>query len=354
MTVEESGEHPHLDAAGRATLRTISSLAGVHVSTVSRALASSTPSGIRVASADTVQRIREIASEVGYVRNPIAAGLRSNRTGTIGVLVPRLTDFVLADIYEGIESGAEEAGSLTIVTNTHDSEEERLRRAEMLLARRVDGLILGDARLRDDVLLEYLEKRSVPFVLVSRRSGEYPSVTCDDEMGGRLAADHLLALGHRDVAVIAGEPYASTGIDRLSGFRRQFASADAPVADDHVIHTGFDVTAGHEAMTRALHQFPTLSAVFVVNDFAAIGAMGAAQEAGRTPGQDIAIIGFNDVSVAKDLPITLTTIRSPLRDLGKRAAYELANLLESGHAASVRLAPELKARASTMPYIART
>ena len=138
-------ELPHTDQLGRATLRTIAALAGVSASTVSRVLHPGTKNQGRATAARTAARIRETAERVGYVPNPHAASLRTQRSSLIGVLVPRLSDLVLATIYEGIDDAAGAAGYQTFVANTHDDPRAQRTRAEMFLSRHVDGLILGDS-----------------------------------------------------------------------------------------------------------------------------------------------------------------------------------------------------------------
>lgn len=123
----------------------------------------------------------------------------------------------------------------------------------MLLTRRVDALILGDIHY-DGRFADELARRGVPFLLVSRHAGSYPSVTCDDVLGGRLAAEHLLKLGHRRVAVIAGEPFASTGIDRTAGFLAAFAAAGHAISHNRVVHSRFDVSGGRAAAEILLAQ----------------------------------------------------------------------------------------------------
>lgn len=337
---------PHLDAEGRPTLRTVAELADVHPSTASRALAPQHP-GVRVASASTIARVREVAERIGFERNPWAVNLRLRRNDTLGVLVPRLTDIVLATIYEGIEQAADARGVLTLVTNTGDDEQDRLRRAESLLKRRVDGLILGDARFPNDELLASLDQRGIPFVLVSRRSGNYTSVTCDDVAGGALAAQHLIAQGHRDLAVIAGEPYASTGIDRTRGFVDALSEADIPLPNTRILHSGFDAVAGHHAATKLLSSDPRPTAIFAVNDFAAIGAMGAIRDAGLILGNDVALVGYNDVYLARELPIPLTSVRSPHEKMGVRAVELLLNRINGHEIRSETLCPTLHIRESS-------
>jgi LacI family transcriptional regulator len=332
---------------GRPTLRTVADLAGVHVSTASRVLNGSADAGVRSAGQQTAVRIRSIAERLGYTPNPHATGLRTQRSNLIGVLVPRLVDLVLATIYEGIEQAGASFGFSAFVANTGDNPTAQRLRTEMVLARRVDGMIFGDA-YADARFLDEIAGRGVPFVLVSRHAGRYTSVTCDDYLGGQLAAQHLLDLGRTKVAVIAGEPYASTGIDRTAGFVDTFARAGIRVPARRVVHSRFDTAGGREAMQRLLSGRRAPTAVFAVNDFAAIGAMGALRDAGLRVGDDVAVIGFNDVPLAAELPIALTTIRSPMHDMGVRAVNLLMKMLSGESVDSERLTPTLMARTSSL------
>jgi LacI family transcriptional regulator len=340
---------PHVDQNGRATLRTVAELAGVSPSTVSRVLHPGAKTIGRRAAAATVSRIRQVAQEVGYVPNPHAASLRTQRSDLIGVVVPRLSDLVLALIYEGIDAAANERGFGTFVANSRDDPDMQRARVDMMLNRRVDGLILGDARA-DVGLADELRSRGVPYVLTNRHIGDHPAVTCDDEMGGRLVAAHLLESGHTRVAVAAGAPYASTGIDRTRGFLDTYAAAGHPVPDDLVVHSPFDVTGGRQATETLLSRTPTPTAIFAVNDFNAIGALGAIRDAGRVPGEEIAVVGFNDVPLAAELPIPLTTVRSPMHQMGYRAVELLMQRLDGKAVESERLPPELVIRASTTSW----
>lgn len=346
MPLEES--LPHLDSAGRPTLRTVAALAGVHVSTASRVLAPSLPAGVRAASVGTSETIRRIAKELGFTPNPHASGLRTSRSHAVGVLVPHLTDIVLATIYEGLDEAARERGYQTFVANSRDDPAQRADAIAMLSTRRVDGLVLGDARLDDDVLAS-LTQAGTPFVLVSRRSGEHPSVTCDDEHGGRLAAEHLLALGHVDVAIVAGQPYASTAVDRCAGFLQAFAEAGHPLPAAQVVTSGFDVAGGREAADDLLNRPDRPSAIFAVNDFAAIGVLGAVRAAGLRAGRDVAVVGYNDTPLAGQLPTPLTSVSSPMRQLGRLALEMVLRRINGEVVGSRRLAPELHVRESSDP-----
>jgi len=209
-----------------------------------------------------------------------------------------------------------------------------------VLARRVDGMIFGDAYV-DGRFLDEVAARGVPFVLVSRRAGRHVSVTCDDYEGGRLAAEHLLARGHRSVAVIAGEPYASTGIDRTAGFVDTYRDAGLRIPPERILHSRFDARGGRLAAEELLGTGRRPTAIFAVNDFAAIGALGL------LAGTDLAVVGFNDTPLAAELPIALTTVRSPMHEMGRRGMELLVKLIRGDEVAAERLRPELMVRASS-------
>jgi LacI family transcriptional regulator len=330
-----------------ATLATIAERVGVHVSTVSRALSPDEAVRRGVAAA-TAAQIQALATELGYHPNPAGTALRTGRSQVLGVLVPRLTDIVLATIYEGIDAAASAAGYHTVVANTGDDPDLQRRRADALLARRVDGLILGDART-DSTLAADLARQGIPLVLVSRRLPQRVSVTTDDVLGGRLAGDHLVALGHRYVGVVAGERYASTGVERTAGFLTAYREAGRIVEDRYVVPSRFDVAGGRIAAEQLLALHPRPTAIFAVNDFAAIGVMGAVRDAGLRVGHDVAVIGYNDVPLAAELPVPLTSVHAPMFDMGQQAAITMLRILDGRPARSRRLQPHLAVRASTVP-----
>ncbi len=324
---------------------------GLHVTTVSRVLNGSAAAAGSAASAGNAARIREVARRLGYRPNPHATSLRTRRSGLIGVLVPRLSDYVLATIYEGIEEAAYRHGLATFVTNSHDDPARQRARTDMMRNRWVDGMIFGDAHF-DGAFVAELAGQDLPFVLVSRHTGDYPSVTCDDYTGGRLVATHLAGLGHTDVAVIAGEPYASTGIDRTRGFVDGMAEHGVTVPAAQVLCSHFDAEGGHTAAERILAS-GTPSAIFAVNDFAAIGVLGALRDRNLRPGRDVAVVGYNDTPLAANLPIPLTTVRSPMFRMGQCAIEMLVDVLADKPVRPVRLAPELVVRATSAPDDAR-
>lgn len=323
------------------TMKAVAEHAGVHVSTVSRALSEST-TGV---SPEVVARIRELARELGYQPNTAAASLRTRRTRGIGVVVPRLTDAVLATIFEGIDAHATDNGYQAVVASTGDNPDERHRRLS-LLRRRIDGLIVGDAHLTDDSLAEIADT-GMPFVLVNRRVAGHVSVTCADETGGRLVGRHFLDLGHRHIGIAGGNPWASTAVDRARGCRAHLAEHGVRVPGDHVLHYGFDVDSGRRAAEALLDLTPRPTAVFAVNDYSALGVMAAMRDRGLVPGRDIAVAGFNDTDIARQLTIPLTSVDSNPHRMGQTAAETLLDLLAGKQVTSVELAPVLRIRASS-------
>lgn len=180
------------------TLKDVAAASGVSISTASRALDERIMSRSAAAA-----HVRKVAEELGYRRNSFASSLRRGETRTLGVLVPRLSDTVMALMFEELERAASSRGYFAMVATSGDDPDDEKRAAETLLDRNIDGLILATARL-DDELPRLLRQRKVPHALVLRTDGVSPSALGDDEVGGYLAVRHLLDLGHRDIAVVTG------------------------------------------------------------------------------------------------------------------------------------------------------
>lgn len=326
------------------TLATIAAVVGVHVSTVSRVLRSPAPH------TETSQRIIEIAEELGYTPHPAAAALRTRTSRLIGVLLPRVTDFVPARTYEGIDEAAFTAGYTTVIAQSGDDPTQRLDRLRALMSLRVDGIIVLDARARDDQILKEITRRDVPYVLALRRARGFLSVTSNDIRGGALAAGHLDDLGHEQIGVVAGPQYLSTGEERLEGFASELRKRGRDLPLHRIVSSDFHVSAGLHSARRLLALEPQLTAIFAANDDAAVGVMGALRELDLRPGIDVSVVGYNDVPYAAHLPVPLTSVSSPMFEIGKAAADLLIRKLSSAdRLRSVRLLPHLVARESTMP-----
>ena len=328
-------------------MRTIAEQVGVNVSTVSRALRTDRAANLGGVSGEVAERIRAVAGELGYRPDPYAASLTTRRIHAIGVLVPQLTDIVAATFYQGIDECATKHGYQTLVANTHDDRQERSERVELMLSRRVDGLILGDTNIDGSSLRELRLAESYPVILVNRRAEGYVSATGDDVAGGRLVGEHLAELGHRHVGIIAGPSWASPGVDRSRGCREALAEHGILIPSEYVVHSTFDAEGGREAGGQLLDRVPRPTAIFAVNDYAAIGVMGIARTHGLQVGEDLAIIGYNDISIARDVPVPLTSVINPLNAMGRAATELLLDVLSGKTVHSVKLKPSLAIRESS-------
>lgn len=304
------------------TLRDVAEAAGVSLSTASRVLDDRVPPSRSPAA----ERVRRAALDLGYRRNVMAAGLRRGATGTVGMLVPRLSDSVMAVMYEAVERAARARGTLAVVATTGDDPDDEARAAQTLLDRNVDGLVLATARY-DDALPTSLRERGVPHVLVLRTDGVSPSSLGDDATGGYLATRHLLDLGHERVAVVAGPEFTSTARERVRGARRALAERRAPDLPELVVHVptyGLDdgVRAGERLLGLPPDRRPT--AVFAANDNLAVGVMSAAYRLGLEPGRDIAIVGYNDTPLARRMPVPLSSVLVPYDQMAATALDLLA------------------------------
>ena len=296
------------------TLKDVAAASGVSISTASRALDERITSRSAAAA-----HVRKVAEELGYRRNSFASSLRRGETRTLGVLVPRLSDTVMALMFEELERAASSRGYFAMVATSGDDPNDEKRAAETLLDRNIDGLILATARL-DDELPRLLRQRNVPHALVLRTDGVSPSALGDDEVGGYLAVRHLIDLGHRDIAVVTGPSFPSTGIARLAGARKALDEAGIAPRDQWLVAAGYGIengfSAGEALLADGQHR-PT--AVFAANDNIAMGIIAAAHRHNLAIGQELALVGYNDTPLSARLPTPLTSVRVPLDQIARTA-----------------------------------
>jgi len=332
----------------RVTLRDVARLADVHPGTASRALNAQTRA---LVNAETARRVLEAAEQLGYRPNPIARGLKTNRSYTIGVLIPDLTNPLFPPILRGIEDGLEAGGYTPLMANTdNDPERERID-WQAMRARQVDGIVAATAR-RDHALLDEMAGSGVPLVLVNRRAEDdrVPAATADDRKGIHLAVEHLAGLGHTRIAHVAGPLELSTGLDRHDGFHE--AMRDAGLEPDPeliVVSRAFTEAEGARACRELLARAADPTAIVAGNDLIALGCYDVFAERGIRCPEEISVVGFNDMPFADRFSPPLTTIRIPHYEIGAAAAELMLGLLQGEDAAwrQLRLAPELALRAST-------
>lgn len=331
------------------TLKELGLLAGVHPSTVARVLNDDPRQ--RVSEALRV-RILALAHEHGYRPNHLARSLRIKRSFVIGTVIPDIANPFFAILFRGIEDALAASGYSVIMANTDDEPAREQRSIDMLRGRQVDGLLLATAR-RDDPTIAALTAVGFPFVLVNRHTDPIRSnaVVPDDYAGAASAVEHLIALGHRRIAHLAGSDEMSTGHTRCRGYTDTIRRHHLPTDPELIVRGSFREAGGYQAMRRLLDLPQPPTAVFAVNDLAAIGAMRAIEEGGLQVPRDISIVGFNDLSAAIGTTRLLTTVRLPLHDMGKAAAERLLSQITSEVDAlePVMIPVELVIRQSTGP-----
>lgn len=336
------------DVRTSVTIRDVARVAKVHPGTVSRALNEQTRA---LVNQETAERVLRAAEELGYRPNPIARGLKTNRSYTIGVLIPDITNPLFPPILRGIEDRLDEAGYTSLIVNTeNDADRERARLAAMR-ARQVDGFISATARL-DRRLLDELESARVPFVLVNRslEDQSVPAVTVDDRHGIRLAVEHVAGLGHKRIGHIAGPQNTSTGHRRYLGFLEAMSAAGLkPLDRDVSFSDWFTEDEGARMCAKLLRRSSGLTAIVAANDLLAIGCYDTLEARGIRCPEDISVVGFNDMPFVDHLRPPLTTVRIPQREIGTAAADLLLERLadDSQAAREILLEPTLVIRGST-------
>jgi LacI family transcriptional regulator len=334
----------------RTTLKDIADAMGVHTSTVSRAL---DPNTRHLINAEIAARIVDAARERSYRPNAIASSLRTRRSMTVGVVVPDITNPVFPPILRGIEDTLTPQGYVAMIANSDGDPERESVLIDALRARGVDGLILASAR-REDPAISRAVAEGIPIVTVNRKVDDpaVSSVTNDEAGGVALAVRHMLELGHRQIAHIAGPQSLSTGLMRYEAFLAALrANGVAPAPG--LIAFGSAYTEGEgercgRALSGAARPF---TAIVCANDRLAIGAVEALREAGMACPRDVAVSGYNDMPFVDRIDPPLTTVRIQKREAGACAAAILvARLRDPKQAAEhVVLPVELVVRGSTAP-----
>ena len=310
----------------------------------------------------TKKRIERAAKKLGYRPNLFARSLRSKRSHTVGVMVVDMTDPFCTLVLRGIENSLYQSSFLPILTDMHNERGRFERYLEMLLDRRVEGLIVVANWLFLDInLLSDLEKSSVPTAIIGceLKNEQMSSVIVDNELGAQLAIEHLHALGHRKIAIIRGPKGMVDSSPRWKGIRNFAKSSgleldqrlilDLPESRDPI--SSFE--AGLKLTEDLIKQKRPFTAIMAFDDMTAFGAIRALAKAGIRVPEHCSVIGFDDVANAAFYTPALTTIRQPLETMGGMAVGLLVDginaVLEKREASALhrKVAPELVIREST-------
>lgn len=297
---------------------------------------------------DVAKRIISQAEALGYQPNRLAANLRLGRSDLVGVLLPDIANPVFAPILGGIAETLSAEGYAPIVADAGNAPSQQISFVETLLSQRVDGLILATVS-RDDELVGFCIRRGLPVILVNRSEARdrVSSVVSDDDMGMRLAVDHLAELGHRHIAHVAGPLSTSTGSLRCDGFERAMSRHGLCGVVREA--EGYTREAGALAASHLFAHSNDITAIAAANDLLALGVLDALKERGLRCPDHMSLVGHNDMPLMDVVSPPLTTVRIEHREMGRIAARMLVDTIRSGSAEirHVVLAPELVVRSST-------
>lgn len=312
----------------RLTLEQIGELAGVSRATVSRVV--NNHPNVR----DEVrERVLQVIQETGYQPNMAARSLASNRTGVLGLIIPRIVQSLFTDPYfPRLIQGVSQACNLSDYTLSlflfHTEDEEHKLYPRVMHQGHLDGVIIASSQI-DDPLIPQLLKNDMPFLVIGQPL-EFPDasfVDVDNVTGAYTAVTHLLRQGHRRIATITGRQDMAAGIDRRQGYVNALQSRGIHVDESLIVTGNFSESEAYDAMRLLLPYKP--DAVFVASDGMALGALRALLDSNLRVPTDIALVGFDDLPAATQRHPSLTTIRQPIRRIGALAVDTLIDIINN-------------------------
>lgn len=318
------------------TIYEVAEKAGVGIGTVSRVLNDSpqiTPA--------TREKVLRAIKQLNFQPHAMAQGLARRKTHTIGVIVPFFTGYFYVELLRGIQQSLSENNFDLILYGVDDLQKKDACFKRVLQQRRVDGVLLLSMPLAEPFVKDF-KRRKLPLVLVDAFHAKFDSITVNNEAGAYLAGVHLVRLGYRHIAMLTGHFESMPAQTRLNGCRRALQEAGMSLSEDMIFtsdslprevahkNDGFNQEAGYLAMRDFLATHPrngSPTAVFVNCDIQAVGAIKAVKEAGLRIPEDIALIGFDDIELAKY--VGLTTVHQPMAEMGSKAVERVMSLLEN-------------------------
>lgn len=303
-----------------ATLHEVGIRAGVSAMTVSQVV-----NGRGGVDMETRRRVEEAIQALDYVPNWIARGLISQKTQTIGLIVPDVVNPFFAPVVRGAESAARKAGYRVLLCNSEGDLRLEREYIEDLVAHRVEGLMLAPASDRSRSSILSLLRGGFPLVLIDRAlpDADCDLIVSDNANGARRLIEHLIGIGHREIAHVTDAEDTSTGRERLRGYRDALDAAGIPFQSELVVRTTVDRIGGYRAAQEILRRDPLPTAIFAVNNMTAVGTMEALRERGLSVPRDMGLVCFDDVEHLAVLSPFLTVIDQPAETFGSLGAQLL-------------------------------
>jgi len=306
-----------------ATLLDVARRAGVSASTVSRILNGTA----KVADAKR-QKVLEAIKALNFTPNQLAQNLKSGNSMTIGIVVQDISSPFFDEALRGVDEGLKGTGYTSVIVSGHWNAEEEEERIRLLLARKVDGIILLSGRLSDEAVLGF--SRARPIVSTGRNLHTTSAIgfKIDNEYGAFLAVQHLIQLGHRRIAFVAGPADHADAADRLKGYERALTEARIDIDQNLIVAGNFHEVSGLTAVSWLLEKGSPFTAIFAANDLSAYGVrLGLYRKGIRVP-EDISLVGFDDLPGSAFTAPPLTTIRQPIYEMGRIAIHALLDHIE--------------------------
>ncbi|KQB03723.1 transcriptional regulator [Vibrio metoecus] len=328
-----------------ATMKDIARLAGVSTSTVSHVINKS-----RFVSDEIAERVNNAAQQLNYAPSALARSLKMNRTKTIGMLVTTSTNPFFGEVVKGVERSCYHKGYNLILCNTEGDNQRMKASINTLLQKRVDGLLLMCSTLEGERLDVFDRYPDIPVVVMDWGPILFASDKIQDNslQGGYMAAKHLIECGHKEIGCITGPLIRHQAQMRYEGYKRALAEAGIAINPDWIVESDFECEGGYQAFEKLYQRNKLPSALFVSNDMMAMGVIQAASQRGLRVPDELSLIGYDDVHIAKFMTPALTTIHQPKYRLGKAAVDTLLYRLENPDTTAqvVQLEPTLVVRSS--------
>ncbi len=339
-------EAGHRAVNGKATMRDVAARAGVSTATVSRVL--SRPGLVAEV---TRQAVLAAIEETGFLINQQARNLRRQRTGTVVVVLPDISNPFFSDVIEGLHETAQAAGYSVLIGDTHGDPVRLAEYFDAVASQRADGVIALQAAIPRRLLEDEARRRATPLVMACEYlpGAGIPTVRIDNVAAAEGAVLHLAALGHRRIAHLAGPQSMVLGPDRHAGYLRALRGSFLPVEDGLVAEGDFSIASGEALTAGLLRQAEPPTAIFASNDEMALGALIALAAAGLKVPDDVSVVGFDDIRFARTCTPALTTVHQPRRAIGELAMAKLLAVIAGLVPAQIEtvLPAELVERGST-------
>ncbi|MGL4455639.1 MAG: substrate-binding domain-containing protein [Plesiomonas sp.] len=332
-----------------ATMKDVARLAGVSTSTVSHVINDS-----RFVSDEIRTRIMSAVETLNYSPSALARSLKVNQTHTIGMLVTTSNNPFFAEVVRGVEQSCYERGYQLVLCNTAGDPQRMSHSVDTLLQKRVDGILMMCSESHADISCLFRRHPKIPLVMMDwgPQGAQADLIRDNSEYGGYLATRHLLAQGHRQIAIITGPLDKHPSLGRLQGYLRALNEAGITPDPAYQVEGDFDFSGGLCGMTQLLSCNPRPTAVFCGNDVMAVGAYQVLHYAGLQVPEDMSVMGYDDIELARYLSPPLTTVHQPKEDLGQLAVDTLLARLHDRNRdpAVIMLEPSLVRRASVAQH----